>query len=219
MSNEPAPIRYLTDISTHITRHFGPKSFVLHEHKSSIVHVDIHVVPPTDECPFFTLLTSGMSDLDMHVPEGVADFSLAELCLCLPGDWPLAMDNFGWREPQYFWPIHLLHQLARYPHSHDTWLSFGHTVGDPESPGPIDPQVDFTGIVLLNPLTFPEGASSLTTFDGRTINFLALIPLLTNELLFAQREGSEELASILFEAGVTEIIDPARASVLDELEP
>ena len=46
-------------------------SFVLHEQESGTVHVDLHVVPPKPDRPCFTVLPSGMSDLDMHVPSGL----------------------------------------------------------------------------------------------------------------------------------------------------
>jgi hypothetical protein len=109
------PIRYLQDIKDHIKKHFGDDSFWLHEDRSSVVHVDVHVVRPSAERPFFTLTTSGMSDLDMEVPAGAEDWVLAEACLCLPKEWPLGVEDFGWREPQFFWPISLLHKVARYP--------------------------------------------------------------------------------------------------------
>jgi hypothetical protein len=41
------PIRYLSAITNHIEKYFGADFFVLHEEKSSTVHLDIHVVPPT----------------------------------------------------------------------------------------------------------------------------------------------------------------------------
>src|SRR5215472_12015574 len=136
MTNLPTPIRYLTEISGHIQKHFGTDSFVLHEEKSATVHVDLHVVPPNPDRPYFTLLTSGMSDLDMRVPPGLEEFALAEVCLCLPSDWPLSVNNFGWREPKYFWPLKILYQAVRYPHRQNTWFCRGHTVGSVEAPTP-----------------------------------------------------------------------------------
>lgn len=90
MMGLPTPVRYLSEMSNHVQNHFGRTSFVLHEEKSATVHVDVHVVPPNADRPYFTLLTSGMSDLNMHVPEGLKEFELAEACLCLPSYWPLA---------------------------------------------------------------------------------------------------------------------------------
>jgi Suppressor of fused protein (SUFU) len=142
--NVPTPICYPTEISHHLSEHFGDNSFVLHEDKSAIVHVDLHVVRPSVERPYFMLLTSGMSDLDMQVPAGAEDFALAEVCLCLPSDWPLAVDSFGGREPQFFWPIYVLMQAARYAHREKTWLCWGHSIGGSEQPKPIDPQVEHT---------------------------------------------------------------------------
>jgi hypothetical protein len=194
---------------------FGTNAFVLHEHKSSIVHVDLHVVPPNHSRPYFTLLTSGMSDLDMHMPAGLEDLALAEVCLCLPGNWPLSLTDFGWRKPEYFWPIALLRQTARYVHRHKTWFALGHTVGDIEHPAPIDAAEHFTGIILLNPRTFPEGADRVTTEeDGRTIHFLAVIPLLPQEMQFAQKVGSDALEESFSEAGVTELLNPQRQSAV-----
>jgi hypothetical protein len=215
MTRLPTPIRYLETITKHVQMHFGTDAFVLHEKKSSTVHVDLHVVPPTHSRPYFTLLTSGMSDLDMHLPAGLEDLALAEVCLCLPRDWPLSLTDFGWRKPEYSWPIAILQQTARYVHRHKTWFVPGHTVGDLEHPAPIDAAGRFTGLLLLNPRTFPEGVDRVTTEeDGRTIYFLAVIPLLLQELEFAQKLGSDTLEERLNDAGVTELLDPRRSSTV-----
>jgi Suppressor of fused protein (SUFU) len=214
MTRLPAPIRYLETITKHIEKHFGTDYFVLHEKESSTVHVDVHVVKPCPARPYFTLLTSGMSDLDMHTPAGLEDLALAEVCLCLPSDWPLSMENFAWRKPKYSWPIKILQQTARYPHWQKTWLFSGHTVGSVEHPEPIDTEVNFTGLMLLDPRTFPEGGDKATTEDGRPLHFLGVIPLLPAEMVFSKIFGSGALEEKLFDAGVTEIIDPQRRSAV-----
>ncbi len=214
MPKVPTPIRYLPTITDHIERYFGTDFFVLDEKKSSVVHVDVHVVRPTPTRPYFTLLTSGMSDLDMRVPEGLEDLALAEVCLCLPKEWPLAMDDFGWREPRYFWPIAILQQAARYPHINQTWFSWGHTVGSVERPEPLHVETRFTGLILSTPATFPEGADTVETKDGRAIHYLALIPLLDQEMKFKQKFDSATLVEKLKEADVTELLNPKRSSVV-----
>lgn len=210
----PAPIRYLDEVNEHIKEHFGTDFFVLHEEKSATIHVDIHVVKPTSPKPFFTLLTSGMSDLDMTVPEDFEDWALAELCLCLPPTWPLGMTNCGWREPKYSWPIRILQQAARYPHMHRTWLGWGHSVPLVPSDGADPEEARFKGTVFLRPQTFPESAGEVATADGRTIRYLAVIPLLPPELTYKQSLGIETFAERLFASGVTELLDPHRPSVV-----
>ncbi len=214
MTQLPTPIRYLETITNHIEKHFGSDYFVLHEKKSKIVHVDIHIVRPSPARPFLTLLTSGMSDLDMHTPDGLEDLALAELCLCLPAHWPLSLTNLAWREPKYFWPINFLQQSARYPHRHKTWFSWGHVVEGVEDWLHADAGVNFTGILLLKPQTFPEAADKLTTEDGRVVHFLAIVPILPKEIVFDSNHESGALEEKLFAAGVSEIVDPQRASVV-----
>jgi hypothetical protein len=210
----PTPIRYLLEIDAHIREHFGTDLFVFHEEKSSTVHVDIHVVKPSPGRPFFTLLTSGMSDLDMTVPEGAEDLALAEVCLCLPEYWPLSMTTFGWRDRKYFWPIGILQLAARYPHVQRTWFGWGHSV--PHSPprDAIPEEARFTGMLFVRPQTFPEGADEVATADGRTIRYLGLIPLLAPELAFKEAFGLEKFEERLFGTEVTELLDPQRPSVI-----
>ena len=63
--------RHIEAISAHIERHLGPVSGVFHEIISDLVHIDVHVVPANDHCPYLRLVTSGMSDLPMTVPAEV----------------------------------------------------------------------------------------------------------------------------------------------------
>ncbi|MEO1085403.1 MAG: suppressor of fused domain protein, partial [Acidobacteriota bacterium] len=65
---------HIERISDHIEEHIGPIASVLHELVSDQVHIDIHVVAPTPERDFYTLVTSGMSERAMAAPEQCADF-------------------------------------------------------------------------------------------------------------------------------------------------
>jgi hypothetical protein len=76
----------MAEIERHIEKHIGEISMVFHEMIADIVHIDIHQVPPGKDRPYWTLVTSGMSDLPMKTPEGAEDFAYAELMLCLPKD-------------------------------------------------------------------------------------------------------------------------------------
>ena len=61
----------IEEISAHIETHIGKVSIVLHEMLSDTVHIDVHHVKPTRERPYHTLITSGMSDLAMNVPDEI----------------------------------------------------------------------------------------------------------------------------------------------------
>jgi len=209
-----APIHNLLAITSHIEKYFGNDFFVLDEDKSTLVHLDVNVVLPSRGRPFYTLLTSGMSDRKMRVRRGVADSSLAELCLCLPKEWPINRHDMKWATPEFFWPISALKRVARYPHLHGTWLSQGHTIGSIEHPNRLDPEGRFVGLLLLEPLTFPRGADRVPTEDGEEIRYLAAIPLLQPELTFKLKFGTDALEKQLTASNVTELLDAHRHSVI-----
>lgn len=63
------------------------------------------MIPPAVDRPFHVLVTSGMSDLAMTVPEGMEFFRRAELMIALPADWPIEGPRF--EDEQGYWPIRL----------------------------------------------------------------------------------------------------------------
>ncbi len=84
----------IEQIEAHIEEHLGEVDQVWHEMVSDLVHIDIYQIPPTVDRPFWTLVTTGMSDLPMTVPEGAEDYTYAELMLCLPPDWKMSQQDF-----------------------------------------------------------------------------------------------------------------------------
>ncbi len=61
---------HIDAISEHIEQHIGEVTMVFHEIVSDLVHIDVHHVLPTEDRDFHTLITSGMSDKPMNVPDG-----------------------------------------------------------------------------------------------------------------------------------------------------
>lgn len=105
----------LEQISAHIERHLGPIEMVFHEIVSDTVHIDVHWVKPTRDFPFARLVTSGMSDLPMSVPEDSGAPAHLELMITLPGQWRFDEDALD--DERWYWPVGLLKALARFPTS------------------------------------------------------------------------------------------------------
>ena len=207
-------------VERHITEHLPGESSVLHEILSDLVHVDVHVVKPTNDRPYYTLVTSGMSERPMTQPPGVEGCQFAELMICLPPDWPgfdsdlLTTDEaHPWRDPSAYWPIGWLKQLARFPHEYDTWIWYGHTIphGDPAEP--YAPDTGLSSILLLPPVTLPESFHVLDVGD-REVHFFALVPLHADELQLKLDQGTDALFPHFEAAGVDEVLNPHRPSVL-----
>ena len=196
-------------IDQHIERCLGPVSGVLHELVSDLVHVDVHQVPPTDERPFWTLVTSGMSDRPMAVPEGAEEFVFAELMMCLPPEWPMSQESFA--DENSYWPVRLLKVLARLPHEYETWLGPGHTVpnaGDEDVP--YADNTGFTCSLLLPPAVMLPAEFGTLELGDRTINFYAVWPLFPREVEHKLNKGLDSLMNRFQKHLVTEVVEVDR---------
>lgn len=198
-------------ISEHIERWVGPPATVFHELISDKVHIDIHIVGPTERHPFYTLVTSGMSDLAMKAPEGHPEWSYAELYLCLPADWKMSQED--WKDPANFWPIQGLKFLARFPHQYETWLWYGHTIPNGDPPAPFNESVKFSSMVLLEPMLLPQEFHQLKINDEKTIHFFSVVPLYDDELDAKLRKGAEMIEDGLRAQGYSELVEVGRQSV------
>lgn len=207
----PSGEECLEQITLHIENYLGPIETVFHELISDTVHIDIHMVEPTREFPYIRLITSGMSDLPMHLPEGVEAPRYAELMLTLPPDWKVNEEAFG--EDGWYWPIHLLKFLARLPHKYNTWLGWGHTIPNGDPAEPYATNVDFTGAILAKPILAPEGFHTLNVGGNKEIAFFSVIPLHPEEMEMKLKSGAGSLLQRFAARGMTDLIDIRRADV------
>ncbi len=204
------------EIEAHVSRCMGEPAFVWHEVVSTTIHVDVHVILPTEDQPYYTLFTTGMSDRAMRVPEDVKmgpALRFAELLLMLPPDWfddPRSLDEL--RDERKYWPIRLLKCLARFPHECDTWLAFGHSIPNGDPPAPFADGTGMCCALLVPPVRVPQSFYDLSLSDGRSINFYAVVPLYPEELQLKLTRGTNALLERFDVEGVTELLDPHRAN-------
>lgn len=193
-------------IDAHIGQYFGPVTSVVHEFASHLVGVHIYVVGPTEERPFQTLITSGMSERPMTVPQGHGISPFAELMISLPADWQLDGDQA--------WPIRMLKQVARLPHEYGTWIGEWHSVPNGDPAEPYAPGTPFAGVVVAPMVRVPAQARVIEVADGSTINLLALVPLHPAELRLKIAKGTGALIEQLDRGDVSELLDPDRPSLV-----
>ncbi len=198
-------------IERHVEQHLGTPSSIFHEIISTTVHIDILIVPPSPKRPWVTLVTSGMSDLPMTVPEGAEEFRCAELMIRLPEDWVL--DEAGLKNEANYWPIRWLKFLARFAHEAETWIGRGHTVPNGNPPEPMADGLPFTGVLLSPPWFGGRNFATLVLPDGTPVKFWSLIPLHSSEMEFKLRHGADALLERFAGAGGSDLFDPARPPV------
>ncbi|WP_343286507.1 suppressor of fused domain protein [Faecalibacterium sp. An122] len=200
----------MSAIEQHIKNTFGAFENVFHELVSPDIHVDICVIPPSEERDYYTLVTMGMGAHRMNVPQELAEYKLerAELAIALPPDWKL--DEESLKEEQWYWPIGLLKVLARLPIAEDTWLGFGHTM-DKQSPFAED--TELCAAILVGPQDVVwNGGEVCTLPSGEDVNFYQVIPLYRDEMEYKLAHDADALLDKM--ADVSFVVDPNRRDVL-----
>ena len=196
-------------IEGHIQQYFGNFETVFHELSSPDIHVDICVVPPSEEHDYYTLVTMGMGAHRMNVPEELAEYKLerAELAIALPKDWKLKYEDM--KNERWYWPIRLLKDLARLPIASDTWLGFGHT---------LDQQEDFAentklcAAILTDPQGTEDGSEVCILPSGEEVNFYQVIPLYWDELEYKLAHDADALLDKM--NGISFVVEPDRQDAI-----
>ena len=196
-------------VEGHIQQHFGAFEHVFHELASPDIHVDICVVPPSEERDYYTLVTMGMGAHRMHVPEELAEYKLerAELAIALPKGWKLKQEDM--KDDRWYWPIRLLKSLARLPIASDTWLGWGHTMDNQE---PFAPNTELCAAILTGPQGTEEGSEVCTLPGGEEVNFYQVIPLYRDELEYKLAHDADALLDKM--EGISFVVEPDRQDAI-----
>ncbi len=212
---EAATVRVLRTISAHVRKNIGKIDHVFHPtDEPKLIHIDIFHVLPTDERPFHTLVTCGMSSRPMCAPMEAPTLRRIELYLCLQPQW------FGPPEAPEgcMWPVHELNDLAYMPHLRESWLWHAHTVSGPDHSEPIAPGVKFTGWVIGGPSILTR-AGCRVRLGRENVYLMSAVPIYEEELEYALRRGSHALFARMEEAGVTPVIDRNRRNCVTGRRP
>ena len=196
-------------IENHIQQYFGQFENVFHELASPDIHVDICVVPPSEERDYYTLVTMGMGAHRMNVPEELAEYKLerAELAIALPTHWKLDAESI--KDEKWYWPIGLLKVLARLPIANDTWLGFGHTM-DKQSPFAED--TELCSAILTGPQSVKPGSEVCILPDGEEVNFYQVIPLYQEESAYKMEYDADVLLKKM--EGISFVVNPSRQNAI-----
>ena len=196
-------------VEGHIQQYFGKVENVFHELVSPDIHVDICMVPPTEERDYCTLVTMGMGAHRMNVPEELVEYKLerAELAIELPADWKL--DQESMKDEKWYWPIRLLKSLARLPINCDSWLGHGHTVENRE---PFADNTKLCTATLIGPQDTEDGSEVCTLPGGEEVNFYQVIPLYEDELDYKLEHDTDALLNKM--RGISFVVNPTRQDAI-----
>lgn len=119
----------------------------------------------------------------------------AEMILYLPSDW-----DFG--SPDGELPVQFIHQMARYPHTNNTWLGERHTVSNNPPAKPFFEGSLLTTAYLMYPYLEDEDFYHFELADGRFGHIYWLQALTPAEAYVKRHEGSPEVEQALLESDI-----------------
>jgi hypothetical protein len=114
------------------------------------------------------------------------------------------------------WPFALLQNVAAYPHVTGVAVKPWETLAFADPAEPLGAGTELAACLVVPPRLLSDEAVRFAAGDGVSVSLLALVPIYAAELDLARREGAQALAELLDEAGVTELLDPARPPVVGD---
>lgn len=155
------------------------------------------------------LLTNGLSNYKMPVPEAEIGNEYNELCFCLPSYWEWEdADN-----PQTNWIFDWIQRLAKYVQEKETWFGHGHTFPTGKEMLPISTTMKQNHFILIRPMLL-EAEMAPINVDGKTVNFLFITPIFGDEMDYKQGKGTQKLITKFINKGLTEKLDDFRGNIL-----
>lgn len=155
------------------------------------------------------LMTNGLSDYEMPVPEAEKGKEFNELYFCLPSYWE-------WQElenPNMNWIYPWIQRLAKYVVEKNTWFGHGHTMPCGKEMASLSPTMKQNHLILTNPIYLETELEPMKLGD-KTVHFLAIIPIFPDEMDYKQGKGTVKFLRKLISNGVSEKLDDFRSTVL-----
>jgi hypothetical protein len=158
--------------------------------------------------PVTVIMTNGLSDYKMPVPEKLEGEEYNELYFCLPSYWE-------WEDasnPQMNWVFEWIQRLAKYVVEKETWFGHGHTMPCGSNPKPLSSTMKQDHFFLMHPMLLESELETIQVGE-KTIHFLAIVPIFLKEFEYKQSRGTFKFMQKLVNKGVSEKLDDFRDMV------
>ena len=197
----------MQEFECYIKENFGEFKEVFHEIFSPDVHLDLVIVPPTDDDPYYKMVTMGMGAYAMNVPKDLKEYDLehAEMVFYLPKNWSIKS-----QDEKDYWPLRYMKILGRLPLGMDTWLGYGHTIHGNEDMSPFAENTELNSFVLLSACNLMYEPLDLTLSSGKKINFYQMFPLYQEELDYKLENGLDALLDLFDEEDMLPVLNIKR---------
>ncbi len=161
------------------------------------------------------IMTNGLSNKEMNVPEVAKERKHIELFFALPSYWEWEeIDN-----PNRNWIFTWIQKLAKHLNTNETWFGYGHSFSnkikdnDVSDYQPLSPIMRQQHLILIDPIDLDYEVQKLE-IDGKEVYFLAIVPLYSDELDYKQGNSTRKLVKKMMNSRVSEVLDEFRGTVM-----
>jgi len=155
------------------------------------------------------IVTNGLSEYKMNVPESLKGLEYNEIFFCLPSYWE-------WQQlenPNMNWIFPWIQRLTKYVVEKKTWFGHGHTMPCGKDMESLSSTMLQNHFILSSPMLLEKELIPIQLSD-KSVQFLAIIPIFGEEMDYKQGKGTLKLLKKLQSRGVNELLDDYRSSVL-----
>lgn len=171
-------------------------------------NVDLLLLDIESKVPIQILMTDGLSNYKMPVPEKYDERSQTEIYFALPGYWEIEeIDN-----PKMNWPVEKIKKLANHVIEKETWYGPGHTFSNGNPPESFSETMKQNHLLLAEPIALEDILQPLQ-IGSQTIYFLAIIPIFEQEFDRKQSKGYFKFIRKFRGRNGDEILDDYRESI------
>ncbi len=195
----------MQELFNSLSQRFGSNQVQIMERNNDAFFL-IHIPGPKE---LRILMTTGLSDHRMNVHDKHTGEEWKELYFLIPSYWDLSDEQ----DSNMNWVFDWLSKLKNYISSHDTWLGPGHTLQTGKEMNPISPNMKQNHFILSDPIELTEELAPIQ-LEGKSIGFLALIPIFADEMDYKQGKGTAKLFAKFALQNITEKLDNFRSTAL-----
>lgn len=159
--------------------------------------------------PVTVLVTNGLSNYRMSVPEKEEGKEYNELYFCLPSYWE-------WEDrsnPRMNWVFEWIQRLVKYVLTNESWFGHGHTMPCGPDMQALSDTMKQNHFFLSNPM-YLENEMAPVIADSKRIFFLGIIPIFEDEMDYKQGKGTFKFVQKLMNKDVSEKLDDFRRTSL-----
>lgn len=150
------------------------------------------------------LVTQGLSEFDMPVPENYKEEKNIECYFLIPKYWDLNSTE----NPHFEWLLATLKKIKEHI-KNNQWVVSGHTFNIPDLPEGKLKDAAFSSLLVVSPIE-TKILSNPIEFNTKKIIFRALVPVFKDEKDYNEARGLHKLLKIFLDKNISEKIDEFR---------